>query len=131
MIAWRSNPEIYNWMRTQDGPLSWEGHLSWFGSRPSEREDWIIRYNGRRVGVVAVAADGDIGVFVGETDLWGEGLGTAAVREALNRTEHDYVYAEIHEDNMASRHIFDDKLGFDVVDTDGEWIEYELQDSDE
>lgn len=123
VLAWRSNPEIYENFSEQSGPLAWDNHLSWFSSRPTGRYDYVIEYKGRRVGSVNIDPDSYVGVYVGETDLWGEGIGSAAVEWICQEHHRDEFYAEIHEENTASRRLFED-CGFDEVDESDEWVRY-------
>lgn len=123
VLAWRSNPEVYEHFRKQSGPLAWENHLSWFASRPSGRCDYIIEFKGRRVGSVNIDPDSYVGVYVGETDLWGEGIGSAAVNWICQHHPREEFYAEIHEENTESRYLFED-CGFVEEDPSDEWLLY-------
>jgi RimJ/RimL family protein N-acetyltransferase len=121
MMAWRSNPRIYEHFREQEGPLEWAEHIQWFATRPPERRDFVIEYQGRRVGVVAIAADGDVGTYIGEESLWGEGIATEALKIACDRMEDRNLQAQIHTDNERSRRLFE-KCGFEQVTTKGVWV---------
>jgi RimJ/RimL family protein N-acetyltransferase len=127
MLAWRSDEEIYRHFRSQTEPLDWESHMSWFASRDSERCDWIVEYQGRRVGAVSLTPNNEIGIYIGEKSLWGEGVGSAALKQACDNTVKP-ISAEIHEDNTASQKLFK-KVGFERIESDGEWIEYKLIES--
>ena len=127
MLAWRSDEEIYRHFRKQSEPLDWEDHVSWFASRDSERCDWIVEYQGRRVGSVSLTPTNEIGVYIGEKSLWGEGVGSAALKQACDSAVKP-ISAKIHEDNTPSQKLFE-KVGFERVENDGEWIEYELSDA--
>jgi hypothetical protein len=37
LLAWRSNPRIYEHFRGQDGSLKWEAHVAWFANRDADR----------------------------------------------------------------------------------------------
>ena len=94
MLAWRSNPLVYEDLYTQgylrEGPLVWSKHLAWWNSRYNWRI-WIIQVEEsdytRSVGVVSVSQldswAPQIGFYVGEITLWGKGVGKEAVLHAL------------------------------------------------
>jgi RimJ/RimL family protein N-acetyltransferase len=123
ILAWRSNPEVYERFREQDGPLTWKEHLKWYGSRPDDRHDYVIVRNGRRVGVVSLSPDSQVGVYVGETASWGSGIGSSAVEWLCETHDRDRFVAEIHVDNDASRRLFE-RCSFDQFGTDGKWAVY-------
>lgn len=126
LLAWRSNPEVYEHFREQTAPLSWDDHLSWFASRETDRHDYVIGYKGRRVGSINLSPDSYVGVFIGEVDLWGEGIGSAAVEWICQRHSREEFYAEIHETNTQSRRLFED-CGFVDYDQSDEWMLYRRQ----
>jgi RimJ/RimL family protein N-acetyltransferase len=123
LLAWRSNPRVYDHFRGQDAPLEWEDHLVWFGSRPSDRHDYLIKYNGRRVGSVFLSPDSFVGVYVGEVSLWGEGIGGAAVEWLCTTHDRDAFFAEIHKENKESKRLFENH-GFSVHDREEDWLVY-------
>lgn len=125
VLAWRSNPMVYQHFRYQDGPLTWEDHLAWYESRQSERYDYIIEYEDRRVGSVFLTPDSFIGVYIGEVNLWGEGIGEAAVKWICTEHDRESVFAEIHGENEASRRLFEN-CGFSVHEQEGDWLIYRL-----
>jgi RimJ/RimL family protein N-acetyltransferase len=124
MLAWRSDPEIYKHFREQESPLEWENHVNWFVNRPPERHDLIIRYGGRRVGVVNMNEENYVGVYIGEKSLWGEGIGTTAVDELCRRFDREAFYAEINVNNEESQKLFE-KCGFEKVSESNGWLKYE------
>jgi len=127
VLAWRSNPKIYRHARSQDSPLEWESHLSWYESREASRHDFIIHYEGRRVGVVSIAANDEISVYLGDFSTHGKGVATAALGWICERFEYrSPLIAEIHEENDASKRLFEG-CGFQHRDRDGEWIEYRYE----
>jgi RimJ/RimL family protein N-acetyltransferase len=123
LLAWRSNPRVFGHFRGQEAPLDWEEHLAWFGSRPPDRHDYVIEYNGRRVGSIFLTPDSFVGVYVGELSLWGEGIGGAAVEWLCTTYDRDAFLAEVHEENEGSRRLFEDQ-GFSVHDREGDWLIY-------
>lgn len=124
LLAWRSNPEIYRHFRRQDGPLDWEEHVDWFDSRGADRHDFVVRFHGRRVGVVSLDEERHVGVYLGDVSARGRGVATAALEWLCERFEDRApLYAEVHEENDASRRLFE-RCGFERHDRDGEWLRY-------
>jgi RimJ/RimL family protein N-acetyltransferase len=124
IMAWRSDPDIYEQLLQQEEPLHWEEHLNWFAERPDRREDFMITYNGRRVGVISINQDNMISIYVGEKSVWGNGIGTMAVEWLCNyyagdRTPRTIVGAN----NVRSQSIFEN-LNFTQVDERGDKYEY-------
>jgi RimJ/RimL family protein N-acetyltransferase len=125
MMAWRSNPRIYEHFRQQDEPFEWSGHIQWFSTRSPKRRDFIIEHQGRRVGVVAIATDGDVGIYIGEETLWGQGIATEALTLACKRIDDRDLTAQIHTENESSQRLFE-KCGFEYTGDDGKWKTYEF-----
>jgi len=124
ILAWRSNPLIYKWFYQQKGPLKWEDHFfHWSEKKP--RKDWIIKYNGRKVGsvfVVFMEGIADVGIYVGEVTLWGKGIGNAALAQAvlwLRGQKYREARARINKENTVSKIVFE-KAGFIY---EGDWPE--------
>ena len=123
IMAWRSNPLVYQGFYLQNGPLVWENHVKWFRSRGLEWRIFIVLFEGRPIGVVNISQldlpSPEIGYYIGEVSLWGKGLGTEAVRKGLEWLK-DYslthpnivgVYARVFDHNIASVKLIE-KLGF-------------------
>ena len=125
MYQWRNDPDIYRWFRGQDTELDWHSHVEWFQNRPPDREDLIIEHRGTPVGVVSLASDGDVGIYIGEKHLWDRGIAKEALEIALEERDGEY-HAEIHVDNSASKHLFK-KVGFEEIERDGDWIQFEYR----
>lgn len=123
LLAWRSHPDVYEHFREQDGPLRWEEHVEWFRTRSPERHDYVIEYEGRRVGSVAVTEDDEVSVYVGEVTLWGEGVARDALELLWERVDSDVLYAEIHEDNEGSQRLFE-TCSYERIGSEGAWIKY-------
>ena len=119
MLAWRSLPSISETTQVQGNrALAWEEHWNWWNGR-TNRMDWLILYEGRRVGVVSLKnlsrfATPEISVYIGEQMLWGKGIGKQALREALDWLRDHHILgcrATIRPDNQRSIHLFE-SLGF-------------------
>lgn len=124
VLAWRSNPDIYQYFRKQDEPLDWNEHISWFESRAAERYDFVIRYEGRRIGVINIDQDNVVGIYLGDLSVHGQGIATETLSWLCNRFEgRAPLFAEIHDDNDASKRLFR-RCGFRQGDQNGKWIDY-------
>lgn len=96
MMAWRSNPLVYKGFVQQKKPLEWGEHLKWWNSRNKDWRTFIIEYDNRKIGVVTLGQldhwSPEIGYYIGEVSLWGNGLGKRAVGLAL-----DWLWCEGYE----------------------------------
>jgi RimJ/RimL family protein N-acetyltransferase len=123
VLAWRSDTDIYEDLLQQSSPLKWEEHLTWFAERPPSRRDFIIEYDGRRVGVVSINKDDMITIYVGEKGVWGNGIGTLAVEWLCEHCADRVPRTKVSADNTRSRAIFEG-LDFCLVDTSDSVCEY-------
>ena len=124
VLAWRSNPKIYKNSREQSEPLDWENHVSWYESRDPDRHDFVIHYQGRRVGVVSISETDEISIYLGDFSAHGKGIATAALSWICDRFKHRVpLVAQIHQDNTSSVRLFE-KCGFQQQERDSEWKEY-------
>jgi spore coat polysaccharide biosynthesis predicted glycosyltransferase SpsG len=133
IMAWRSNPMIYENFSLQNAPLIWNEHHNWW-IRRKDRVDWIIMLDdGTKMRAVgSVNASGfsigkpEIGVFVGEVTLWGKSVGRSSVRLVVNwlrEIGHSMVYARVMKHNVRSMKLFE-SLGFSKLEVtdEGEWL---------
>ncbi|MGQ3330756.1 GNAT family N-acetyltransferase [Halorubrum sp. FL23] len=124
VLAWRSNPEIYQHFRLQEGPLNWSEHVKWYESRDSDRHDFIIRYLNRRVGGVSIDSTDEIGIYLGDFSAHGHGVATTALKWACARfSDRTPLLAEIHEKNEASQRLFE-RCGFKKTSENDSWLKY-------
>lgn len=127
VLAWRSNPKIYHHFRRQDTPLEWESHLLWYESRSDTRHDFIIHYEGRRVGVVSITECEKVSIYLGDFAARGQGVATGALRWLRERFKNrSPLIAEIHEENVSSKRLFK-RCGFQPHGRDGEWVVYSYE----
>lgn len=125
VLAWRNNPEIYEHFFEQDGVITWDNHVKWYKNRPADREDYIIRYQDRRVGVVSLDESGFVSIYIGEIPLWGQGIASRMLNWVTQRHYPDRsLQAEIHEKNNRSKRLFE-KCDFVQSDRDGDWVIYQ------
>lgn len=124
VLAWRSNPEIYRYFRDQDEPLKWEKHVEWFKSRSNQRHDFIIHYEGRRVGVINLSADNEVGIFIGDFSARGNGVASVSLRWLCQQfQDRSPLFAEIHDDNNQSKYLFR-TCGFSEQNKNTDWVDY-------
>jgi len=124
VLAWRSNPEIYRYFRQQDGPLDWEEHVNWFESRSPERYDFVIHYDGRRVGVVSLDASNRVGIYIGDFSAHNQGVATNTLDWLCDRfKDRTPLIAEIHKSNASSKQLFI-RCGFQQQGCEGQWLRY-------
>ncbi len=130
VMAWRSNPLVYEQMYLQKGPLVWEEHWKWWHTRDTSWKIFIIQCadtltgleTGRRsVGVVQISRldtqEPEVGIYIGETTLWGKGIGKEALLEShvfLSELGYKKVVAAILDSNERSKRLFT-SLGYQYV----------------
>ena len=123
IMSWRNSPLIYQGFFSQKEPLSWEEHLSFWRSRNKDAKQFMVvmveDYVMRDVGVVRFAQldywSPEIGYMVGETALWGKGIGKQAVSlglDWLKEKGYEYVHTTVPDSNERSRKLLY-SLGFD------------------
>ncbi len=123
-LAWRSNPKVYEYFRLQNGPLDWDEHVTWFESRPPGRYDFVIHYDDRRVGVVSIDSDDDVGIYLGDFSARGHGVATGALDWLCERFAHRTpLFAEVNKGNDVSRQLFR-RCGFRQENIEEEWVQY-------
>lgn len=118
LLAWAHIPDIWEYMPSsrRNETLKWEDHLAWFHQRErllGRRHDWIIRHDDRSIGAIHIDNTRydipEIGLYIGDKNLWGKGLGKMALRMGLMlAVDLGYfrLQAFIHPDNDASINIF-------------------------
>lgn len=120
IMAWRSSPLVYQGFFTQTAPLTWEEHIRWQKSRNRDWRTFIIVYNDRDVGVVNIGQldhwSPEIGYLIGEVSLWGKGIATQAVKQAMEWIKDygkGYCHTTVLVKNKASLRVLE-KLGFTI-----------------
>ena len=139
LLAWRNQPLVYKGFYTQskiNKPISWQEHLTWW-HKTKDWKRWIIQVdelelsdNLRDVGQVAVrdlySWAPDMGIFIGETTLWGQGIGKQALKLAmdwLRQNGYKYCRTDILKSNERAIGLFE-SVGFKRL-TEGrkeEWM---------
>ena len=107
ILAWRSHPDIYRHFRNQTEPLTWSDHLSWFNSRDPSQQDFIIHYDGRRVGVVGLNTNDEITIYIGDFSARNKGIATSVINWLKERfNARTPLTAEVNERNDSSKQLF-------------------------
>ena len=121
IMAWRSDPDIYQGFYTQNKPLTWEEHINWIKSRNKDWRTFIIIYEDIRVGVVTIGQLDhwcpETGFYVGEKIFWGRGIGKEAVRlglEYIKNYGREYVHTTVLNSNERSIRLLK-SLGFECI----------------
>lgn len=121
MMAWRSNPLVYEGFYSQTKPLTWDEHIQFWNSRPSSWGAFIIFYEDRPVGVVTIGQlehwNCEIGYYIGEVSLWGKGIGKEAVRQGMEWIKaqgKEYCHTTVKKNNERSIRLLK-SLGFEYM----------------
>jgi RimJ/RimL family protein N-acetyltransferase len=146
MLAWRNNPEIYRYYYQQStrpsSAIRWEEHVAWFSSRNADWKTFIIELLekedipsspaslmaivARPIGVLTIGIldhwEADMGIYIGETSLWGQGAGRSALKlgvQWLRQYAKDHTHlvaakATIMNGNERARRLFQSE-GFERV----------------
>jgi len=130
VMAWRSDPDIYRHLLQQEEPLEWDEHLNWYAGRPESRRDFLIKYDGRRVGVVSINTDDMISIYVGAKDLWGAGIGTMAVEWLCEHCTRRTPRTKVDVRNERANSLFE-SLDFSIVNESDGVYEYKFEGTDE
>lgn len=121
MFKWRNQALVFQGLYDQSVPLVWGKHLKWWANLSANQQYFIILLDGKPVGVVSITHLDthcpEVGYYVGEIPLWGKGIGTEAVRLALNWLEtqgYGSCCASAFQSNKASIRVLE-KSGFHYV----------------
>ena len=122
LLAWAHIKEVWRHLPTsrRNENLTWDKHWKWWKSR-EKRIDFVIEvktnsYGYRPVGVVMVNLESqELGIYIGETNLWSQGIGRQALAMAMDtmitNDGWNYFWAVIHPRNKRSKRLFQ-SLGF-------------------
>lgn len=121
MLAWRSDPDIYQGFYQQTEPLKWEEHIEWLNSRNNDWRTYMVVNDNRRIGVVTIGQldhwSPEVGYYIGEKSLWGRGYGTEAVGlglEAVKGFGRVNCHTTVLKNNKASLALLV-RLGFSIL----------------
>ena len=126
MMAWRSNPLVYDGFYTQKASLTWEEHWKWFHNRGNWWKIFVIQYDDRvtrirDVGVVTVGQleywEPETGLYNGEVSLWGKGIAREALSQVFNilkQMGYKYTRTTILDTNERSKKLYL-SLGYELI----------------
>lgn len=112
--AWRQDPLTRAMSRTTD-EVRLESHLDWFAKAliDPNRTLLIGEADGAKVGMVRFDHGGQTEVSINVNPAYrSRGYGHALLSQAVQRVNGD-IWAEIKDDNLASRRLFE-RLGFEL-----------------
>ncbi len=113
LYAWRQDKEVMKFLPTASKSPTWEEHFSWWKRLQETNYSYygMIVYEGRRVGVIHYRyGNCEIGLILGEKDVWGKGIGSKAIDIVCKRVKlyiRGYVQALILPENIASQRAFE------------------------
>ena len=125
IMAWRSQPSVFFGFYQQEAPLLWDEHSEWWDGRNKDWRCFIIVLNEgctlRDIGVVNIGQldhwSPEVGYFIGEVSLWGNGYGTEAVKlamEWLKERGYKHTHTTVLESNKRSLRLLK-SLGFEIL----------------
>ena len=105
--------------------MEWQEHVNWWESRNEDWVGWMVLYgtdgSWRPIGVLSIGQldswQPDIGIFIGEVTLWGNGIGREMLAfgmEWLMARKYHNARATIKPENTGSIKIFE-FVGFERV----------------
>lgn len=130
LLAWRHNRRVMQYF--SDGFETWEHHKQWFQSLvPQVAESYMIILDERPVGEAHITwGNGrpDIGLYIGDLSIWGQGIGKEAISLLLANLRARYrgrVTATIHPYNFRSRMLFK-QMGFNFKTLSDRYLVFEM-----
>ena len=134
MLAWRSNPAVYEGFYQQTKPLKWEEHIKWLASRNQDWRTFIIETD-HKIGVVTIGQLDhwcpEIGYYIGEVSAWRNGYGSQAVSLALQWLRdngYEYCHTTVLNKNRGSLRLLQN-MGFTILGNARErevWLQKKL-----
>jgi RimJ/RimL family protein N-acetyltransferase len=133
LLEWVNSPDSLKWKRLTSDKTSKEAHERWLAKQLSDPESfiWAIEYEGRPVGQVRLQRRGSafiVDIFIAACDRH-RGFASSAVEAAIAEMRRSHpgsdVLAEVHENNLASRRLFE-LIGFRLAGREDDWRQYWL-----
>jgi RimJ/RimL family protein N-acetyltransferase len=123
ILKWRNNPFVWQGsysQNQQNRPITWYEHWQWWCGRVFW-QTFIILVDDKDIGYINISKlnkdKPEIGIAIGETELWGKGIGKQALNlaiEWIKENGYKTVYAGVLKDNERSLKLFN-SIGFKVV----------------
>lgn len=135
LFGLRNTPEIFRFF-SNPNPVPWEEHLDWLDkvfSGEARKHLFVVEFQKKPVGQARLdetttAKKAIISISLVK-DLWGRGLSSLILRQALLLAKElgfEKILAEIHQQNIASEKLFQ-KNNFQFQSQNGIWLNYELK----
>lgn len=111
VYAWRQDEKVMNFLPSSPpDQLTWTKHLHWWRNRDGAY--FMINLDDRPIGTCHWRVSGEVGLILGEKDVWGQGHGKTAMALMLKLLPAKTpVFALILDENVASQRLFE-SLGF-------------------
>ncbi len=122
IVRWRNNPNVQRNFIYQN-TFTIESHMKWYKEKVITKKvyQFIIEYEGRPVGSIYLRdvdydnRKAEYGIFIGEDDMRGKGIGGAASRQiidfAFNTLKLHKVFLRVLGENQAAIRSYE-KVGF-------------------
>ena len=127
IYKWRNDPEIFQYFRNQSGKLLWNNHKLYWKKELDKDIHYMIDFNNDiwriPIGYYSIDNYGKITILIGQKYFWNRGIATYVLENAIEKSNHNHLFCEIHYKNQKSINLFN-KLGFEYIDTEKEWHLY-------
>ena len=133
IVEWRSNPQVYCYFRSPHKITDRE-HLEWYYHNYLEDDNkfnWVCieKKTNKKVGLFALKKSGkktEISYLLAP-DAQHKGFATEVLQKlidyAYEKLQSEYVYAEIHKDNLSSVNLVE-RLGFKLISEENNFQTY-------
>jgi len=110
VLAWHSNPLVYEGFYSTNAPIDWETHYRWWTFTTKDWKKFMVILVEddieRPIGLVRISPleswSPEIGFSIGEVSLWGKGYGTKAIElacEWMRKQGYKGVHTTVLETN--------------------------------
>lgn len=135
-VKWRNNPEIWKWtLNSPNRKILLKDELMWVKKVIAEKDSkrFAILANERYIGNIQLTnikySESYFGIFIGDTDYWGKGIGFTAtkliIQYGFEKLGLKKIKLRVRQGNTRAIHIYS-KLGFKKVNENEELIFMEL-----
>ena len=128
---WRNNPEIWKYTSNKPSGVTPEIETQWIEKviKRTNEKRYAIIVDDVYVGNIQLTDisenDGEFHLFIGDTNYWGKGVATEAVKLILNIAKNELhlkkVYLKVSKDHFVARKLYQ-KAGFVEVGESGEKV---------
>lgn len=139
VLAWHSNPLVYEGFYSTNAPIPWETHYRWFTETTKHWKKFIIALVendfARAIGIIRISPleswSPEIGFTIGEVSLWGKGYGKKAIAlslEWMKEKGYKHIHTVVLKSNVRAIALLEG-LGFEYLGEakEGEiWLQKKL-----